>query len=260
MTLALTRRQRAGLLAISALAYVFGPGLFGETLFAHDGEGSTSAVWSVQRTRHSPPVGTTIRRDPFAGKPLPSSERPEFGTSLRVPDIGQLPPADAAAPEGDLPSATFELKATIAGARAVAYVQNGSAIEIVHVGSRLGERTIRRIGLRGIVFDDGSALGLSARSAAPRGPVSKARTEFDELRRLIVTTLRHSLPSGASPERATATSRASPPSPSTPPFATMPPAAALPTIVPDFLPVGVSPTSDPNGPTPYPLPPLRPLH
>jgi len=263
MTVALTRWQRALLLAVAALSYLLWSGPLAEVLLAHDGERSASATWSAERSRHAPPVGSVIRRDPFAGKPLPPTGSSAAGSIIRVPDIGQVPPADFATREPGSALETFELKATIAGERALAYVQDGKTIEIVHVGSRLGERTIKRIGLNGIGFSDGSTLELASRStfaAARFAPVTKARTEIDELRKLIVNALRQRLPAKAGADSTVAVPSVKPASPSGQSLATMPPASALPTIVPDFLPVGVSPTSDPSGPTPYPLPPLRPSH
>jgi hypothetical protein len=258
MRIALSRRQRAALLTASATAYVISSGPFGEALLARGQEVPPSATLSVPRLGHSPPVEAAIRRDPFAGRPLARPAPAQSGISASVPDIAG-PPPEPAGPIADSNVTTLELKATIAGDHPVAYVQDGTAIDIVHVGSKLGERTIKRIGLHGISFSDDSTLELSSRESSHEGPGSRTRgtrTTIDELRRLLLEALRG---------RASATPAASPgglplvparPSPAA--FATLPPPGPLPTIVPDFLPVGVSPTADPNGPTPYPLPPLRP--
>jgi hypothetical protein len=257
MKLALSRRQRAALLTASATAYVISSGPFGEALLARGQEVPPSATLSVPRLGHSPPVERAIRRDPFAGKPLARPAPPQSVAGITVPDIAG-PPPEPAGPIADSNVTTLELKATIAGEHPVAYVQDGTAIDIVHVGSKLGERTIKRIGLHGIGFSDNSTLELSSRESSREDPASRTRgtgTTIDELRLLLLQALRgraNAVPA-ASPSGLPAPARPSPAA-----FATLPPPGPLPTIVPDFLPVGVSPTADPNGPTPYPLPPLRP--
>ena len=228
MMLALTRRQRVLLLAFSVLGYVLWASVCGQVLLAHDGQDGSNATWSAPQPKRSQPVGTAIRRDPFAGKPLPQPEFSQTSTGVRVPDIGEPPAPDASALEASPNVATFELKATIAGEHPLAYVQNGTAIEIVHPGSRLGERTIKRIGLRGIVFGDGTSLELSSSSGPFEGrqPRPKRASELDDLRALIVKALRRGvLPGAALPGASAAPTAASSPSPAAP-FATMPPAAA----------------------------------
>ena len=258
MILALTQRQRALLLTASAVSLVLAAGPFYDVLLA-DEEPSINAILSVPRQERSLPVGEVIRRDPFGGKPAVAGTPSEPPSTTRVPDIAALP-AELESPLDAPNVATLELKATIVGGHAIAYVQDGSAIDIVHVGSKLGGRSIQSIGLRGIVFSDGTSLELSSHaSSGTRTPSNAHRpgTTIDELRRVLVQALRGRavIPAQSAPSLQVSPTEA----PSTPrSLATFPPPGPLPTIVPDFLPVGVSPTANPNGPTPYPLPPLRP--
>jgi hypothetical protein len=277
MRLALTRRQRGALLTTSAVAYVLSSGLFGQSLLAQEREASSNTSLSVVRHVESPEVGAILRRDPFSGDPTheamtPASDATTLsagnalasqasGGAWRVPDIAGLPPDPGLAPQPS-PTTPLELRATIAGRRPLAYVQDGTSLDIVRIGSKLGERTIVAIGLRGIVFDDGTSLALSSHPAtSPRPSQSRSNlaSAIDEIRRLIRTALRagNGAASAGSPSQQPPASVA-PVSPAPDSRATLPPPGPLPTVVPDFLPVGVSPTSDPNGATPFPLPPLRP--
>ena len=52
------------------------------------------------------------------------------------------------------------VRATIVGPNPVAYVENGTVMDIVRVGDTLGEQRIVRIDLRGITFGDGSQYGV----------------------------------------------------------------------------------------------------
>jgi hypothetical protein len=258
VSVALTRRQRALLLTASAISLVPASLPFSDVLLAHE-ESPAGAVLSVPRTERSLPVGEAILRDPFGGKPSVPGVRPEPGSDTRVPDIAAMP-AELESPVDAPNVATLELKATIVGGPAIAYVQDGPSIDVVHVGSKLGGRNIRSIGLRGIVFSDGTRLELSSHANSVDRAASNQRppsTTIEVLRRLLTQALRgraatpaQSVPSlQVSPSATPSAARA---------LATFPPPGPLPTIVPDFLPVGVSPTIDPNGATPYPLPPLRP--
>jgi hypothetical protein len=260
MSVALTRHQRALLLAASALSLLPASLPFSDVLLAHE-ESPVSTVLSVRRPERSLPVGEVIRRDPFGGRPLATNVSPEPASGVRVPDIAALPP-DFASQAATPNVSTLELKATIVGGRAIAYVQDGPVIDIVHVGSKLGGRSIQSIGLRGIIFNDGTSLELSSHANSVERKTSNQRrpaTTIDELRQLLVQALRGRAilpaPSTPSPQVSPSVTPSAPRAPGT-----FPPPGPLPTIVPDFLPVGVSPTTDPNGATPYPLPPLRPPH
>ena len=254
---ALTRRQRTFLLVASAVGYVASSGVVVDALQAQGSDGDANASWTVARVARSIPVERAIRRDPFAGKPALPQEPAR--SRLVVPDIGSLPP-EAAFETPSRPT-LFELKATIAGPRPVAYVKNGDALEIVREGSRIGDRTVAHIGLHGITFADGTSLELTPHTALRFAPATAAGNALDQIRRLVRDALRGKAlgaPAAATDPPSPALPAAAATGSPHPPLATAPPPGPLPTIVPDFLPVGLSPTSDPNGATPYPLPPLRP--
>jgi len=120
------------------------------------------------------PTLPPIARDPFAARarvvptpaPAPSvvasAARGRHGRvgkgGLHVPDID-------GSGDGDAAESTVYLRGIIAGgatAGAVAIVDSGHGTQFVHAGDALGGRTIKLISADGIVFSDGSRLGLAA--------------------------------------------------------------------------------------------------
>jgi len=248
VTLALTRVERSALFVVSAAAYIASfSGTQGKLHAQSAPDNPIPTTLVVHRVR-SVLVSSAIRRDPFAGDlPLTSGlVHTERMLDPQVPDIIE----EAAPPHRS--SDVYRLKATITGRNAIAYVQSGSAIEILRVGDVMGERTVKSIALDGITFSDGSHLGLVQHES----PVLMATTSASFAARIAL--LRHLLISSLRAVRP-ASRQSPPPAPILPTaLPTYPAPSGLPTIVPYVLPVGVSPTSDANGPTPYPLPPLRP--
>ena len=157
----------------------------------------------------------------------------------RVPNIGESNDGGGST-SGDLTGVV--LKATIVGRRAVAYLQNGAVLDIVRVGDRLGTRTIVRIELRGIVFDDGSRLDLSGgyRATPPPAPATPHPLTLEDVRSLLVP-----------PVQSTASAAAGTTSAPSPGYPTPGP---LPTIDGRGHAPDANPTADVQDPTPYPVP------
>jgi hypothetical protein len=279
MNVSLTSRQRATLLFLSASGYIAWFSGLGDRIEAQGLGPSETATFTIAQPGRVPNVAGVIRRDPFAGKPperataglMPSSAlRSEGFTALgddrantrgdaalaiasgsagvTVPNIGAEPSVVA---QVSAPTLTLALRATITGPNPVAYVANGSVMDIVRVGDTLGDRRIAKIDLRGIAFADGTRLDLPEISlSSPRQPATRAphpsapRTlTIGDLRRLL-------LPRRAEPA-------AVPDAPTMPvpsPTYNYPTPGPLPTIDQRGLPVGVNPTPDPNAPTAYPYP------
>jgi len=117
------------------------------------------------------PTLPPIARDPFASraKIVPtaapvvvaphgrhSAGKPGKG-GLRVPDLDGSGDGDTAEP--------VALRGIIAGgssAGAVAIVDAGHGTQFVHVGDAVGGRTIKSISSAGILFSDGSRVGLAS--------------------------------------------------------------------------------------------------
>ena len=254
MTFTLTRRTRAMLLFLSAAGYTAWFSGLGERTEAQGVAEPNVRAFTLPRTPLWPNVAAAILRDPFAGAPgraAPSigSAPPSAMTQERagnvpagvvVPNIGEV--ADA-----DPPAMQLAVRATIVGPNPVAYVENGTVMDIVRVGDTLGDQRIVRIDLRGITFGDGSQLVLPDAYAAtppPARAVESAITlRLADLRRLLA-------PRQA--QVAAATPAAPPPTPT--PSASYPTPGPLPTVNTQGIPVGVNPTFDPTAPTPYPYP------
>jgi hypothetical protein len=183
--------------------------------------------------RARPRLAELIRRDPFDGAPRP--------VAAAIPSsISELPDFTFGADDEERTAtpapSVLQLRATIVGASPVAYVVDGQTMHVVAPGDHLGSRRVTEIDATGVVFDDGTRLELSGNS----GPVAKP------------TTAR-----GLRPSRTTRETTASYPVATTAPTARaepVPTPAPLPTIKPGAFPLGSSPTSDPNAPTPFPYP------
>ena len=275
--IAVTRAQRTGLLFISASAYLAWFSGFDGRLEAQGIERAQAPILTIVPRGKPPQVGSIIRRDPFDGAPQSPLQRvagtndapPERGPSpterTMVPNIsessGDPTLAGVAEPsQGEVGALeTLVVRATIVGANPVAYVANGSAMDIVRVGDRLGDRRIARIDLRGIAFSDGSRLDLPGAFIATPTPQKRAAAvtiKLADLRRLLLRPTAQTPPL-APPNGAPA----APVGIATPAAATYPTPGPLPTIDPRGIPVGTNPTPDANGPTPYPNPyPYAPPH
>ncbi len=275
MSITLTARQHAALLFLSASGYIAWLSGLGGRLEAQDLAPGRPATFTIVEAGPAPRVADVIRRDPFAGKPRTDARQQSAATTdgttaavgkaapdaataiasggapgdLAVPNIGDEPGTVAQPPTAML---TLALRATIVGPNPVAYVENGTVMDIVRVGDALGDRRIAKIDLRGIAFGDGTRLDLpetqmspvplTAGTPAPRAATPRTLT-LEDLRRLLATRTKAEAQPSALPASLSSPSAASDPSP-----------GPLPTIDTRGLPVGVNPTSNPEAPTPFPYP------
>ena len=237
MSLSISPVQRA-LFAFSGGAYALAFLGNGTALRAQPAPSSLRISAGVARAAVA--IAPSIRRDPFAATPAPHAVLANAGApasdiegaafaaippGLTVPAIETL----AGVPSG--PPRTLVLRATIAGASPVAYVEDGAAISILRPGDAIDGLRIRAIDLHGVEFDDGTRLELPERSAAPVAP--RARR------------------AAASPSPAPAAAVAAPTAePSA--LASVPTPGPLPTPKGGAYPAGSRPTSDPAAPTAFP--------
>jgi hypothetical protein len=188
-----------------------------------------------------------ILRDPFAGPAADASSGGVRPLPLAATDGVRVPNIDTApvdAPRGDL-----VVRAAIVGPTPVAYVEDGSGMQIVRVGDIVDGRNVSAIDLQGIAFADGTRLDLPAGG-------SRETSEFP----LTVRPRPHT----AATVPAIAPSMTPPPgagSPSPAPAAAYPTPGPLPTPDSRGLAPGVNPTPDLLGPTPFLYPyPYAPPH
>ena len=237
MGLSLNPLQRAALFSVAGLGY------FGAFLGEATESTAQTAPASLRISAPAEPalivVASSIKRDPFAPTPAPrpiaaAPEAPSDGIAfapvppgLTVPSIDGIFDARGSVPK------TLSLKATIAGSMPVAYVADGRGMQIVRPGDTLAGLRVRAIDLHGIVFDDGTRLGLPERADAETPSATRARTR--------------SAPS------ATETPVASP-SPAAQAATAFPTPGPLPTPKPGAYPLGSRLTSDPAQPTAFPYP------
>ena len=277
-----THRQRSLVLFFSASAYIAWFSGLGERLDAQSLVGTPTPMLTLAPRELPPRVANIIKRDPFAA--APSEDRPEpppapqYESASRsfspgyatVPNLAEAPAvpdpgvgttivAQQGAPDGVRPASvemTLVVRATIVGANPVAYVANGSTMDIVRVGDRLGDRRVAKIDLRGLAFADGSRLDLVGNFEAPparpkrRVAAGGATIRLDDLRRLLGVAQAQSPPLAPPAGAPTVTATAMPPAPA----GTFPTPGPLPTVNQRGVPVGTNPTFDPTGPTPYPEP------
>lgn len=270
--IALTRAQRAALLFVSASAYLAWFSGFDERLEAQGIGGTPTPTLTIVSRAAPRRVASVIVRDPFAGGPISGAESaaadsgPEVDASstLSGNQVTTVPNIATSGGSSGFPSGvelasnrdagnpeTLVVRATIVGSNPVAYVANGSTMDIVRIGDRLGERRIAKIDIRGIAFADGSRLDLPGAfiaTPAPQKPNSSITLKLEDLRKLVRRAERPPLAPGAG-SATLATAPAASPSP-----ATYPTPGPLPTIDPRGIPVGTNPTPDASGPTPYPNP------
>jgi hypothetical protein len=256
MSLSITRSQRSLLFFFSASGYIaWCSGLEGR-LEAEIITAPHLATIASLPQRPPPRLSSIIVRDPFAEE-LPdsapvavrdSSDGDSSFPSAALADDGPSVPNIADLPGGDAPPAqTLALKATIVGPNPVAYVQAGTAMEIVRVGDLLRGRRVDRIDLEGVDLSDGSRLVLpnTFAAAAPSEMARSAEPAVSpaDLRQTVVRQAAGNAPTPEPAPQAAPTPSPAPPSP-----------GPLPTVNQNGIPVGVNPTSDPNAPTPYPYP------
>jgi hypothetical protein len=211
-----------------------------------------------------PRVASQIVRDPFAGSPQAAPDRSAANASSAAPQ--PEPPAvanDAGDANGSVPKIagagvppgasatepmTLTVRATIVGRTSVAYVANGSAMDIVRVGDSLGDRRIAAIDLEGIAFTDGSRLDLVASyEATPAPPPVRKNAidlRIDQLRKLFART---------SPGSAAQVAPTQPPIEAPQTEAPVTPAPLRTTDTTGLAP-GSNPTPDLSDPTAYPYP------
>ncbi len=277
-----TNRQRSLALFLSASAYIAWFSGLGERLDAQSLVGTPAPTLTLAPRALPPRVGSMIKRDPFAA--APSEDRPEEAPASQaenasrsytpgyttvpnlvgapsVPDpgVGTTIVDQRGAPgEVRMTSAatTLDVRATIVGANPVAYVANGTMMDIVRIGDRLGDRRVAKIDLRGLAFADGSRLDLAGSFEAPPAPpkrrvaASEATIRLDDLRKLLGVAQAQSPPLAPPAGAGAVTATAAPPAPA----GTFPSPGPLPTVNQRGVPVGTNPTFDPTGPTPYPEP------
>jgi hypothetical protein len=260
MRLSITRVQRSTLLFLSACGYTAWFSGLDQPLEAQGLEGSPMPVFTLRPEAALPRVGAVVVRDPFAGPvatslpvsasfpaapPLAAAGQND-ADGMTVPDIG----TSGAAPVG---GPGLIVRATIAGPNPVAYVANGTAMDVVRVGDTLGDRQIIAIDLRGVAFHDGSRLDLPlAPAAAPRTVQPRTVTlGIDEIRHLL-------LPGGSAGPSPSPSPPAVAPSPAAAPSASSPPndptPAPLRTVDARGIPAGGNPTPDSVDATPFPDP------
>ena len=255
MTFTLTRRGRTLLLFLSAAGYTAWFSGLGDRTEAQGVAEPNVRAFTLPRAPLSPNVAAAIVRDPFAGAPGQAAlsigaAAPNFAIPERAADVpaGVVVPNIGEVADADPPAMQLAVRATIVGPNPVAYVENGTVMDIVRVGDTLGEQRIVRIDLRGITFGDGSRLDLPDAYAATPPPARAVESAIT----LRVADLRRLLAPRQAPVAPIATPSAAIPTPS--PSASYPTPGPLPTVNAQGIPVGVNPTFDPTAPTPYPYP------
>jgi hypothetical protein len=263
--IAISRRQRSLLLFLSTSGYIAWFSGVGTRLEAQGIAGPRIVAMTMTPAPSVPRVASQIVRDPFAGSPQAAPDRSAANASSAAPQ--PEPPAvanDAGDANGSVPNIagagvppgasatepmTLTVRATIVGRTSVAYVANGSAMDIVRVGDSLGDRRIVKIDLEGITFNDGSRLDLAAGYNATPAPIRRSgqaiAMPLEQLRRLFARTYGATASTPSAPEPASA--------PATPPAQNVTP-APLPTVNAAGVAPGTNPTPDLADPTAYPYP------
>jgi len=258
----LSHRGRSLLLFLSAAAYVAWFSGLGERTEAQ-GVSNGAADTTITLPTTPPNVAAAIVRDPFAGSPERVS--PASGTGMDSSpaiDAGSsdvLVPNITATSIVSQPTVRLVVRATIVGANPVAYVEQGTSMEIVRVGDVLGNERVETIDLRGLSFASGARLDLPESYQAPPRSVRQGAPSFalpfDLLRRLVAprsaqaAVTARPLIGKAAPFPLIGTA---PPAPSSSPSSASP--SRLPMADSRGLTVGTNPTADPNAPTPFPYP------
>jgi hypothetical protein len=259
MKLTITRRQRSLLFFLSASGYVAAFSGVGARIDAQDITGPRVRSMVFTTAPMPPAVAGQIRRDPFAGAPNVPATAPNAPAAEPLPidrgDAGGTVPNIAGAPADLAMNAsaagtemTLVVRATIVGKHSVAYVANGTEMDIVRVGDSLGDRRIAEIDLEGIAFTDGSRLDLVASYEATPAPPPVRRDaidlRIDQLRKLFARNYAGAaaqVPATLPPIEAPQTE-----APVTP--------APLRTTDTTGLAPGTNPTPDLSDPTAYPYP------
>jgi hypothetical protein len=187
-----------------------------------------------------------IVRDPFdepANEAVAGDVRP-----MPLPALDGVSVPNIDTTSSDEPRNELVVRAAIVGPAPVAYVEDGSGMQIVRVGDVVGGRNVSAIDLQGIAFTDGTRLDLpgAARDASgtpvPARPPARALTP----------------PPAPVPSKTIAPKTASP---SPAPDVAYPTPGPLPTADRRGLAPGVNPTPDAFGPTPFAYPyPYAPPH
>ncbi len=259
MSFALSHRGRSLLLFLSAAAYVAWFSGLGERSEAQ-GVSSGTADATITLPTTPPNVAAAVVRDPFAGSPDDRSAAAGSPDGVPPTAIANAGPSDVVVPNIAATSAAAQplvrlvVRATIVGGNPVAYVEQGTSMQIVRVGDVLGNERVVTIDLRGVSFASGARLDLPETYQAPPRPERQSAPRFalpfDLLRRLVA------------PHPAQAAATASPIIPTAAPSPNSTPGSASASPSPSRLPmadtrgltVGTNPTADPNAPTPFPYP------
>jgi hypothetical protein len=246
-------------LFLSASGYVAAFSGVGARIDAQDITGPRVRSMVFTTVPMPPAVAGQIRRDPFAGAPnVPASTDVNASAPEPLPsdrgDVGGAVPNIAGAPAdvamNAAPAAaevTLVVRATIVGKHSVAYVANGSEMDIVRVGDSLGDRRIVAIDLDGIAFSDGSRLDLVGSYEATPAPPARTNSidlRIEQLRKLFERNY------AVGSARVAATQ---PPSEAPQTEAPVTPAPLRTTDTTGLAP-GSNPTPDLNDPTAYPYP------
>lgn len=272
----ITSKQRSLVLFLSASSYIAWFSGLDERIDAQSIVESPPPILFITKRNEAPRVDSVIRRDPFASSSfhadsaLASSGRVNLAKALDlkrsptdhdmdVPDIDVDEPDGISDSQETTTIPILNVKATLTGASPVAYVTNGTNMDIVRIGDLLAGRRIASIDLRGIVFADGTRLDLMPNSetrTTPRTSTSGVIRRLDELRKLLLGRQGHptELGTAENAEHAIALKPAH--------TVTFPSPGPLPTVDQRGFSVGTNPTFDPTAPTPYPeaypyAPPVR---
>jgi len=290
MSTRISRGRRRLLLFVSAAAFTAWYAGLGDPLAAQDTAGTPNVAFPVASGRgRAPDIEALIRRDPFSGDPAARESSVSAGdgaasagdgasradaaagrasassgsgaSQAAVPDIVPAAMPSMLAQTDGGREAKLALRATITGPNPVAYIVDGSDMQIVRVGDTLGSRRVAAIDLRGVVFSDGTRLDLAGSGVAAE-PTDRPTRNPDD-RAITVRDLKRYLlpPKGATARVPAATPVAAPDTP--PPYrlegATPESPRPLPTANDQGLQPGENPTPNLTAPTafpyPYPYPP-----
>jgi hypothetical protein len=272
--IAQTRRLRAMLIVVSAASYVLSLSDLSNPLDARDLPATPAPTRRTIDRPTAPPLSVYVRRDPFAGAPESETAADDvlqdgsaaLGTrsivantpkgaddadGTVVPDIATDGAGVAADANAGVEASSFIVRATIAGAHPVAYVAQGSDLQLVRVGDSVAGRRVVAIDLRGLALSDGTRLDLVESYLATPAPRARGGSRIDaaiaEIRRL-----RAELEARVGHDGVPVPLAGRPSPTDMPAFATTP--GPLPTVDTRGLPVGVNPTPDAGGPTAFPYP------
>jgi len=230
-------------------------GLEAETLSPDAHLGALTAISAERR------LVDAIVRDPFAG--APDGDAPALPTSPSASDAGtvgvRVPDIDTVAGNA-APATQLVVRAAIVGPNPVAYVDDGSGMQLVRIGDVVGGRNVSAIDLQGVAFADGTRLDLAPAPAHEDAPdLFRARPRARAARMVRAHRTSAAPPGAASTIPASPRTETATPSPA--PELLYPTPGPLRTADARGLAPGVNPTPDFFDPTPFAYPyPYAPPH